>query len=90
MMTAEVRELQQRANELLRLVERGETVEIIDGGRQVAILAPPVGSPLAPMETAEEIEPATEDFDDLPEPLLLAPELESPSCSLERLRRPGR
>jgi prevent-host-death family protein len=40
-----VRELRQRASELLRLVEGGETVEITDRGRPVALLTPlPTGS----------------------------------------------
>ena len=42
-----VRALRQRASELLRLVEQGETVEITDRGRPVALLIPlPEGSPL--------------------------------------------
>jgi prevent-host-death family protein len=36
-----VRELRQRANELLRRAEHGETIEVTDRGRRVAILAPP-------------------------------------------------
>jgi prevent-host-death family protein len=34
------RELRQRASELLRRVEAGETIEITDRGRPVAVLAP--------------------------------------------------
>jgi prevent-host-death family protein len=91
MTTVGVRELRQRASELLRLVEQGETVEITDRGRPVALLAPlPEGGPLARMKAAGEIEAATEGFDDLPEPLLLAPEIESPSSALDRLRRDER
>lgn len=42
-----VRELRQRASELLRLVERGHSVRITDRGRPVAVLAPlPDTSPL--------------------------------------------
>ncbi|MCA1709471.1 MAG: type II toxin-antitoxin system prevent-host-death family antitoxin [Actinobacteria bacterium] len=83
-----VRELRQRASELLRLVERGETVEITDRGRPVALLGPlPGGTPLERMRAAGEIEPATEGPDDLPEPLVLGSGVESPSSALERLRR---
>ncbi|MDQ3680302.1 MAG: prevent-host-death family protein [Actinomycetota bacterium] len=72
----------------MRLVEQGETVEITDRGRPVALLAPlPVGSPLARMRAAGEIDPATEVLDDLPEPVVLAPEIEPPSSALARLRR---
>lgn len=86
-----VRELRQRASELLRLVERGETVEITDRGRPVALLAPlPRGSPLERMRVAGEIDVAAEDLDDLPEPIILAPGVESPSAALERLRRDER
>jgi len=79
--------LRQRASELLRLVERGETVEITDRGRPVALLTPmPEGGPLERMRAAGEIESATEDPDDLPEPLVLAPGAEPPSSVLGRLR----
>jgi antitoxin (DNA-binding transcriptional repressor) of toxin-antitoxin stability system len=54
---------------LLRLVENGETVEVTDRGRPVALLTPiPEGSPLERMRAAGDVEPATADLDDLPEP----------------------
>jgi prevent-host-death family protein len=82
-----VRALRQRASELLRLVEQGETVEITDRGRPVALLTPlPQGSPLDRLRAAGEIEPASKDPDDLPEPLVLAAETESASSALQRLR----
>lgn len=41
-----VRALRQRASELLRRVEAGETIEITDRGRPVALLSPlPQGGP---------------------------------------------
>ena len=65
-----VRELRQRASELLRLVEGGDTIEITDRGRPVALLGPiPSGSPLEQLRRTGEIEQATADFDELPEPL---------------------
>ncbi|NDL57048.1 type II toxin-antitoxin system Phd/YefM family antitoxin [Phytoactinopolyspora mesophila] len=86
-----VRELRQRASELLRLVGEGETVEITDRGRPVALLTPmPQGSPLERMHAAGEIEPATEDFDDLPEPMVVPAGVESASQALARLRRDER
>jgi len=86
-----VRELRQRASELLRLVEQGETVEITDRGRPVALLAPlPAGAPLERMRAAGEIDAATADLDDLPPPLVLEPGTELPSAALERLRRDER
>jgi prevent-host-death family protein len=86
-----VRALRQRASELLRLVEQGETVEITDRGRPVALLTPlPEGSPLDRLRAAGEIEPASEDPNDLPEPLVLPAETESASSALQRLRRDER
>jgi prevent-host-death family protein len=86
-----VRELRQRASELLRLVEQGETVEITDRGRPVALLTPtPQGSPLERLRAAGEVESATGDVADLPEPLVLPSGTESPSQALARLRRDER
>ena len=86
-----VRELRQRASELLRLVELGETVEITDRGRPVALLTPlPAGTALDRMRAAGEIEAALNDPNDLPEPLVLASQIESPSMVLRRLRRDER
>jgi antitoxin (DNA-binding transcriptional repressor) of toxin-antitoxin stability system len=85
-----VRELRQRASELLRLVERGETIEITDRGRLVALLGPlPEGSPLEQLRVAGEIEPATSDLDDLPPPLP-SRGTEPPSAVLARLRHDER
>jgi prevent-host-death family protein len=86
-----VRELRQRASELLRLVERGEVIEITDRGRPVAQLAPlPQGTPLERMQAAGEIDPASADLNDLPEPLTLPAGTESPSAVLTRLRHDER
>jgi prevent-host-death family protein len=86
-----VRELRQRASDLLRLVEQGETVEITDRGRPVALLTPiPEGSPLERMRATGDIETATADLDDLPEPLVLPAGVEPPSRVLARLRRDER
>lgn len=91
MTTVGVRELRQRASELLRLVEQGETVEITDRGRPVAMLAPlPAGSPLERLRAAGEVDEATGSVDDLPEPLVLPPGTELPSEALRRLRRDER
>jgi prevent-host-death family protein len=84
-----VRELRQRASELLRLVEQGETIEITDRGRPVALLTPlPEGSVIERLLAAGELDPATED--EFPEPLRLPPGVELPSVRLERLRRDER
>jgi prevent-host-death family protein len=83
-----IRELRQRASELLRRVQQGETIEVTDRGRPVALLSPiPDVSPLDRLRTAGEVSEPTGDLDDLPEPLKLGPGQESPSSVLERLRR---
>jgi len=86
-----VRELRQRASELLRRVEGGEVIEITDRGRPVAQLSPlPVGSPLEQLRAAGDIEPASENVDELPEPILLPEGMELPSTVLARLRHDER
>ena len=76
-----------RSGELLRRVEAGETIEITDRGRPVALLSPmPEGGPYQQMLATGEIEPATLDLDDLPEPFELEPGVELPSVTLARLR----
>jgi prevent-host-death family protein len=82
-----IRELRQRASELLRRVERGETIEVTDRGRPVAILSPPPeGSPLDRLRALGDLDPATGDLSDLPEPLMLPAGTERPSETLHRLR----
>jgi prevent-host-death family protein len=83
-----VRELRQRASELLRQVQRGETIEITDRGRPVALLGPlPAGSELARLRDAGQVRSADGELDDLPEPLALKEGQELPSVVLARLRR---
>jgi hypothetical protein len=54
----------------------------------VAVLGPlPEGGPLDRLRAASDVEPATEELDDLPEPLVLTPGAEPPSAAPERLRR---
>jgi len=57
-----IRELRQQASRYLRVVERGEIVEVTDRGRPVARLVPidPVG-PLARLAAAGRLQPATGD-----------------------------
>ncbi len=86
-----VRELRQRASELLRQVQRGETIEITDRGRPVALLGPlPDGSPLDRLRAAGDVQSATGDLHDLPQPLPLEHGQEPPSAILARLRRDER
>jgi prevent-host-death family protein len=86
-----IRELRQRASELLRRVAAGETIEVTDRGRPVALLSPlPEGGPLERLRAAGEVEPATADLDELPAPLRLQAGQEPPSAVLARLRRDER
>lgn len=86
-----MRELRQRASELLHLVENGETIEITDRGRPVALLTPaPQGTPLERMRATGDVEAATGDLDDLPEPLALPATIEASSDVLARLRHDER
>ena len=85
-----VRELRQRASELLRRVGHGEAIEITDRGHPVAVLAPIPDDPLERLRAAGDLMPAERDFDDLPEALTLAPGCEAPSTILARLRRDER
>jgi prevent-host-death family protein len=86
-----IRVLRQRASELLRRVERGETIEITDRGRSVAVLAPmPEGRAFERLRALGEIEPASGVLDELPEPLDLERGVERPSDVLSRLRRDER
>ena len=85
-----VRELRQRASELLRLVEQGETVEITDRGRPVAVLAPiRDAGPLERLRLSGDVEPASSDLADLPPPLPVSGD-ELPSERLIRRRREER
>jgi prevent-host-death family protein len=86
-----IRELRQRASELLRRVEAGETIEITDRGRPVAVLAPlPDQRPIDRLRATGDLVPAGADLKDLPEPLPLAAGQEAPSSILDRLRRDER
>jgi prevent-host-death family protein len=82
-----IRELRQNASELLRKVAGGETFEITDRGRPVAVLAPlPDPGPTERLRASGDITPAEASFDDLPEPLPLERGQEAPSSVLARLR----
>ncbi len=91
MTSVDLRELRQIASELLRRVEQGETIEITDRGRPVALLSPiPEGGPLERLRATGQLDGANGELDDLPEPLLLPAGTESPSTALARLRESER
>jgi prevent-host-death family protein len=87
MMSVGIRELRQRASELLRHVERGETIEITDRGRPVAVLSPlPAGSAYERLVAEGDILRASSDSGELPEPMPVRSGQESASTVLARLR----
>jgi prevent-host-death family protein len=91
MTTVGIRELRQRASELVRRVEAGETIEVTDRGRPVALLTPvPEAGPLQRLRAAGDVVAAKGDFADVPAPIPLEPGQEPPSSVLERLRRDER
>ena len=91
MTTVGIRELRQRARELLRRAKAGVSFEVTDRGRPVAVLAPlPDRGALARLRATGEITPSTGDMDDLAAPLPLAPWQELPSRVLVRRRRDER
>jgi prevent-host-death family protein len=82
-----IRELRQRASAYLRRVEAGETIEVTDRGRPIALLTPiPEAPPLDRLRAAGEVDAASGSLDDLPAPLTLAPGQEAPSTILARMR----
>jgi prevent-host-death family protein len=86
-----IRELRQRASELLRRVEAGETFEVTDRGRPVAVLGPlPARSALERLRSSGGLESASAEVSDLPDPIELPRGQEAPSKVLERLRRDER
>ncbi len=86
-----IRELRQRASELLRQVERGETIEITDRGRPVAVLAPLTDpGPTERLRASGDLLPADQPFDDLPDPIELDTGQEAPSSVLARSRADDR
>jgi prevent-host-death family protein len=89
--TVGIRELRQRASELLRRVEAGETIQVTDRGRPVAVLSPlPESEPLQRLRVSGEVVPASGALEDLPAPIRLERGQELPSAILARLRRDER
>jgi antitoxin (DNA-binding transcriptional repressor) of toxin-antitoxin stability system len=72
-------------------VAQGETIEITDRGRPVALLAPlPDTGPLERLRAGGQIDEATGNLDDLPDPLIMPAGSTSASATLGRLREAER
>jgi len=86
-----IRELRQRASELLRRVEAGEAIEVTDRGRPVALLTPvPQQGRLERLRAAGEVVGASVKLAELPPPLRPAENRDLPSAVLMKLRRDER
>lgn len=82
-----IRELRQNASAYLRLVRRGETVQIAERGRPVALWVPiPTGGGLARLEAESRLTEAKGDLLDLGPPLEPAGEQPTPGQALARAR----
>ncbi|MBM2810389.1 MAG: prevent-host-death family protein [Chloroflexi bacterium] len=82
-----VRELRQNASEWLRRVNAGESFEITDRGRPVAILAPlPQGGTFERLLASGKMTPPRGDLLDLGPPLPPEPGKPLPSEILEQMR----
>lgn len=82
-----IRELRQRASDYLRRVEGGETIEVTDRGRPIALLTPiPEAPPIERLRASGDTEGGDASWDELPGALTLEKDEERPSKILERLR----
>jgi prevent-host-death family protein len=91
MVSVGIRELRQRASEVLRRVEAGETVEVTDRGRPVALLTPvPQADGLERLRADGDATPPQASFETLAEPLAIPKRAKLPSAVLARLRRDER
>lgn len=86
MISIGVRELRQQASKFLRRVERGETIQVTDRGRPVALLTPvPGGTAWEQLVAAGEVARSEGDVEELGPPLPSSV-AELPSTVLARLR----
>ena len=82
-----IRELRQYASTWLREVEDGESFEVTDRGRPVALLVPiQPGGELERLTAAGRLSPAAGDLLELGEPLPPRPGEQLPSTALEQAR----
>lgn len=87
MQTIGVRELRQNASRYLALVQTGETLQVTDRGRPVALLVPvPEGSALDRLEAAGRLSPSAGDLLDLGAPLRPTRGKPLPSEALQGMR----
>jgi prevent-host-death family protein len=82
-----IRELRQSASRYLRAVQEGETFEVTDRGRPIAMLVPiPSGSGIDRLARRGRLTPGVGDVLEMGAPLEPGPGVEAPSRTLETLR----
>ena len=82
-----VRALQQHASAVLRRVRSGEPLEVTERGHPVALLVPAVRRGLLEvLKASGRLTTAEGDLLDLGAPLIVKPEVESPSRRLAKMR----
>ena len=82
-----IRELRQQASKYLRRVEQGETMEVTDRGRPVALLVPvPRASRLEHLAASGRLVQAAGDLLELGEPLEPVPQAPLPTEALAHAR----
>jgi prevent-host-death family protein len=82
-----IRQLRQQASRFLREVERGETIEVTDRGRPVALLVPvPTDDRIESLLASGRLAPAAGDLFELGEPLEPARGAALPSVALAEAR----
>jgi prevent-host-death family protein len=86
-----IRELRQDASRFLRMVEAGQTLQVTDRGRAIALLVPvPQEDVLEALVAAGRAEPATGDLLDLGSPVAPTVGVPLPSANLARSRKAER
>ena len=88
MMSVGIRELRQNLSVYLRRVQRGEALRVTEHGKPVALLTPLPrdDDPLAEMEAAGELIPASKPWAELPPPLPPTPGAPTLSEILAQMR----
>ncbi len=82
-----IRKLRQEASTYLRAVEAGETIEVTDRGRPVALIVPvPMGDPREQLLASGRLTPSEGDLLELGEPLPPTAGVPPPSRVLDALR----
>ena len=87
MKTIGIRQLRQRASDVLRSAEKGVSFQVTDRGRPLALISPwRAGTPLEELRAIGDVAGAKGDINDLPDPMPLPRKALAPSKILARMR----